>query len=86
MEAEETISIANVRMHVERVPVIALASNAKVHHLAENIAHTILTIREEDDCPFNDRMICICDWIYGNRSKSHIGSYKIINFKEFKAV
>jgi len=28
----------------------------------------------------------ICDWIYGNRSKSHIGSYEIINFKDFKAL
>ena len=25
-----------------------------------------------------------CDWIYGNRSKSHIGSYEIIDFKNFK--
>jgi len=29
---------------------------------------------------------CICDWIYGNRSKSHIGSYEIIDFKDFKTV
>ena len=28
----------------------------------------------------------ICDWIYRNRSKSHIGSYEIINFKDFKAL
>ena len=27
-----------------------------------------------------------CDWIYGNRSKLHIGSYEIINFKDFKAL
>ena len=26
------------------------------------------------------------DWIYGNRYKSHIASYKIINFKDFKAL
>ena len=26
------------------------------------------------------------DWIQGNRSKSHIGSYKIIDFKDFKAL
>ena len=26
-----------------------------------------------------------CDWIYGNRSKSHIGSYEMIDFKDFKA-
>ena len=25
-----------------------------------------------------------CDWIYGNRSKSHIGSYEIIDFEDFK--
>jgi len=25
----------------------------------------------------------ICDWIYGNRSKLHIGSYDIIDFKDF---
>ena len=28
----------------------------------------------------------ICDWIYRNRSKSHIGSYEIIDFKDFKAL
>jgi len=28
----------------------------------------------------------ICDWIYGNRSELHIGSYEIINFKDFKAL
>ena len=28
----------------------------------------------------------ICDWIYGNHSKSHIGSYEIINFKDFKTL
>jgi len=28
----------------------------------------------------------ICDWIYGNRSKSHIGNYEIIDFKDFKAL
>ena len=28
-------------------------------------------------------MYIICDWIYGNRSKSHIGSYEIINFKDY---
>ena len=27
----------------------------------------------------------ICD-IYGNHSKSHIGSYEIIDFKDFKAL
>jgi len=27
----------------------------------------------------------ICDWIYGNHSKLHIGSYEIISFKDFKA-
>ena len=27
----------------------------------------------------------ICDRIYGNRSKSHIGSYEIIDFKDLKA-
>ena len=27
-----------------------------------------------------------CDWIYGNHSKSHIGSYEIIDFKDFKAL
>ena len=26
-----------------------------------------------------------CDWIYRNRSKSHIGSYEMIDFKGFKA-
>jgi len=30
-----------------------------------------------------ERAIKICGWIYGNRSKSHIGSYEIINFKDF---
>ena len=28
----------------------------------------------------------ICDWIYGNRSKSHIGSYDIIDFKDFNTL
>ena len=28
----------------------------------------------------------ICDWIYGNRSKSHIGSYEIIDFKDFNTL
>ena len=28
----------------------------------------------------------ICDWIYGNHSKSHIGSYEIIDFKDFNAL
>ena len=28
----------------------------------------------------------ICDWIYGNRSKLHIGSYKTIDFKDFKTI
>jgi len=27
-----------------------------------------------------------CDWICGNHSKSHIGNYKIINFKDLKAL
>ena len=27
-----------------------------------------------------------CDWIYGNRSKSHIGSYEIIDFKDFNTL
>ena len=27
-----------------------------------------------------------CDWIYGNRSKSHIGNYEIIDFKDFNAL
>ena len=32
-------------------------------------------------------MLCnICDWIYGNRSKSHIGSYEIIDFKDFNTL
>jgi len=26
------------------------------------------------------------DWIYGNRSKSHIGSYEIIDFKDFNTL
>ena len=40
----------------------------------------------------NNVLICLlfvtynCDWIYGNRSKSHIGSYKIIDFKDFKTL
>jgi len=25
----------------------------------------------------------ICDWIYGNRSKLHTGSYRIIDFKDY---
>ena len=28
----------------------------------------------------------ICDWIYGNHSKSHIEIYEIINFKDLKAL
>ena len=28
----------------------------------------------------------ICDWIYRNCSKSHIGSYEIIDFKDFKTL
>ena len=28
----------------------------------------------------------IFDWIYVNHSKLHIGSYDIINFKDFKAL
>jgi len=31
-------------------------------------------------------MVCICDWIYGNRSKSDIGSYEIIDFKDLNAL
>ena len=31
--------------------------------------------------PTNIVQLNICDWIYGNRSKSHIGSYEIIDFK-----
>ena len=31
-------------------------------------------------------LILICDWIYGNCFKSHIRSYKIIDFKDFKAL
>ena len=27
-----------------------------------------------------------CDWIYGNRSKSHIGSYEMIDFKDFNTL
>ena len=27
-----------------------------------------------------------CDWIYKNRSKSHITSYEIINFKDYIAL
>jgi len=27
-----------------------------------------------------------CGWIYGNRSKLHIGSYEIIDFKDFNAL
>jgi len=27
-----------------------------------------------------------CDWINRNHSKSHIGSYEIIDFKDFKAL
>ena len=27
-----------------------------------------------------------CDWIYGNRSKSHIGSYEIIDSKDFNTL
>jgi len=34
----------------------------------------------------NSWMDVICDWIYGNRSKSHIESYEIINFKDFKTL
>ena len=28
----------------------------------------------------------ICDLIYRNRSKSHIGSYEIIDFKDFNTL
>ena len=28
----------------------------------------------------------VCDWTYGNLSKSHIESYKIIDFKDFEAL
>ena len=31
-------------------------------------------------------MIPICDQIYGNCSKLHIGSYEIIDFKDFKTL
>ena len=31
-------------------------------------------------------MIPICDLIYRNRSKSHIGSYEIIDFKDFNTL
>ena len=30
--------------------------------------------------------ISIFDWIYGNRSKSHIGSNEIIDFKDFNTL
>jgi len=29
------------------------------------------------------KLKAICDWIYGNQSESHIGSYEIIDFKDF---
>jgi len=32
------------------------------------------------------KMEYICDWIYGNRSKSHIGNYKKIDFKDVNAL
>ena len=28
----------------------------------------------------------ICDWIYKNHSKSYIGSYEIIDFKDLKTL
>ena len=28
----------------------------------------------------------MCDWIYGNRFKLHIGSYEIIDFKDFNTL
>ena len=31
-------------------------------------------------------MTYIYDWIYGNRSKLHIGSYEIIDFKDFNTL
>jgi len=34
---------------------------------------------------FNDEKLN-CNWIYGNRSKSHIGSYEIIDFKDFNTL
>ena len=31
-------------------------------------------------------LYCICDLIYRNHSKSHIGSYEIIDFKDFNTL
>ena len=32
------------------------------------------------------KIFAICDWIYGNCSKLHIGSYEKIDFKDFKTL
>ena len=57
LEVEETRSIANVRIHVERV--IGLVRQ-KFTILQSTLPIQSVATREEDDCPSIDRMICVC--------------------------
>ena len=57
LEVEETRSIANVRIHVERV--IGLVRQ-KFTILQSTLPIQFVATREEDDCPSIDRMIRIC--------------------------
>ena len=57
LEVEETRSIANVRIHVERV--IGLVRQ-KFTILQSTLPIQFVATREEDDCPSIDRMIRVC--------------------------
>ena len=57
LEVEETRSIANVRIHVERV--IGLVWQ-KFTILQSTLPIQFVATREEDDCPSIDRMIRVC--------------------------
>jgi len=60
LEVEETRSSANVRMHVERVPIIDLYSKGNFTIFQRTFPILFVTTREEDDCPSIDRMIYLC--------------------------
>ena len=57
LEVEETRSIANVRIHVERV---IGAVRQKYTVLQSTLPINFVTRRRDEDCPIVDRIICVC--------------------------